>query len=98
MRIIINRPQENIIDISRRLGYTFQKHVDDEMAFVRPLSRSGFPRFHIYAKIEKEAIILNLHLDQHKETYGKGAMHHGEYGDDGALKDELTRIKHTLEV
>lgn len=96
MKITIPHPQENAIDISRRLGYAFQKHEGSEMAFVRPLARSGFPRFHIYAKTENGAIILNIHLDQHKETYGKDTMHHGEYGNDGALSDEITRINQTL--
>lgn len=96
MRIKIEHPQENAIDISRRLGYAFQKHVGEEIAFIRPLSRSGFPRFHIYTKMENSSIILNIHLDQHKETYGKNTMHHGEYGEDGALKDEVARINKLL--
>lgn len=98
MRIVIDRPPGNAIDISRRLGYAFQKHINGEMAFIRPLSRSGFPRFHIYTKTESGALILNIHLDQHKETYGKDTTHHGEYGSDGAMKEEIDRIKRILNI
>ena len=98
MRILIEHPQDNPIDLLRRLGYAFQKRGGDEIAFVRPLARSGFPRFHVYAKTENRSIILNIHLDQHRETYGKDTMHHGEYGDDGALGEEVARIKSTLGI
>ncbi len=35
----------------------------------------------------------SIHLDQKKETYGRDTRHHGEYADEGALKDEITRIQ-----
>lgn len=98
MRITINHPQDNAIDILRRLGYAFQKREGDELAFVRTFSRSGFPRFHVYAKTESGSIVLNIHLDQHKETYGKDTMHHGEYANDGALGEEVARIKNILNI
>lgn len=63
------------------------------MAFVRPFGASGFPRFHVYAHMESSGMILNIHLDQHKETYGKKSLHHGEYGNEGALADEVKRIQ-----
>lgn len=96
MRIVIERPQDNPIDIMRRLGYAFQKRAGDEIAFVRAFGRSGFPRFHIYAKTENGNILLNIHLDQHKETYGNASMHHGEYDGDGALGEEVRRITSLL--
>lgn len=108
MIIKIDNPSESIPNLMRRLGYAFQKHEADEMAFVRPFGASGFPRFHVYAHMSSRAIILNIHLDQHKETYGsrKGAdahatskplMHHGEYENDGALAEEVRRIKSLTE-
>lgn len=93
MQIVLHDIHESIPNIMRRLGYSFQKHVSDEMAFIRPLGSSGFPRFHIYTKTTNSTLILNIHLDQHKETYGKGTMHHGEYGNDGAVKEEVSRIE-----
>ena len=76
----------------RRAGYTFQRREGEEMSFIRPLARSGFPRFHAYIKTEGTDIFLNFHLDQKRETYGKSTRHHGEYENDGPLADEARRM------
>lgn len=83
----------------RRAGYAFQHHVDhsDEMSFVRPLAQGGFPRFHAYARQNGLALEISIHLDQKKETYGKDTRHHGEYENEGALGEEVTRLKQALE-
>jgi hypothetical protein len=93
MQIRIEKITENPVNVLRRIGYVFQRHEGDEMSFVRPLARAGFPRFHIYAKLEGSDLIINIHLDQKKETYGRDTRHHGEYADDGALGEEVKRIK-----
>lgn len=87
---------ENPVNILRRMGYSFQRHEGDQMSFVRPLARAGFPRFHIYAKLEGSDLIISIHLDQKKETYGQDTRHHGEYGNDGALREEVKRIENIL--
>ncbi len=86
---------DNAVTLLRRAGYAFQKHSGDgEMAFVRPLGTGDFPRFHIYAKEEGfGTLVVSIHLDAKRETYGKQSMHGGEYGEDGALGPELTRLK-----
>lgn len=66
------------------------------MSFIRPLARAGFPRFHIYASVSEIDLIINIHLDQKKETYGNSARHHGEYEDEGALKAEAERIRNIV--
>ena len=66
------------------------------MSFVRPLARSGFPRFHMYVKTEGLNLVINIHLDQKKETYGQDTRHHGEYEDDGALGEEVRRLEQVL--
>lgn len=66
------------------------------MSFIRPLARSGYPRFHMYAHLERISLVINFHLDQKKETYGSGTRHHGEYEDEGALKTEALRIQQIL--
>ncbi len=97
MHIRIPNASLNIPVCMRRLGYAFQKREGNgEMAFIRPLARAGFPRFHIYTKTTAQETFLNIHLDQHKETYGKQTAHHGEYEDDGALKEEIARIRSLL--
>ncbi|MFC1638644.1 hypothetical protein ACFL2R_04430, partial [Patescibacteria group bacterium] len=74
-------------------GYSFQHRTDrGEMSFVRPLASAGFPRFHMYAKLEGTDLMISIHLDQKKETYGEDTRHHGEYKDEGALKEEVQRI------
>ena len=97
MNIRIPNTSLNVPVLMRRLGYAFQKKESaEEMAFIRPLARSGFPRFHIYTKTNTQETLLNIHLDQHKETYGRQTAHHGEYEDDGALKEEIARIRSLL--
>ena len=96
MQIRIESIKENPVSLLRRAGYTFQRRERDEMSFVRPLARSGYPRFHMYAHLEGSTLIVNFHLDQKRETYGEGTRHHGEYEDEGALKVEATRIQQLL--
>ncbi len=93
MRIIIRNIKENPASFFRRAGYVFVRREDDEMSFVRVLARSGYPRFHIFTHMEKDDLIISVHLDQKKETYGSGTRHHGEYEGEGALKTEVKRIK-----
>jgi len=93
MKIEIQNVRENMANILRRAGYAFQRAEGDEMSFVRPLARAGYPRFHMYAHMAGPNLVINIHLDQKKETYGTGTRHHGEYEDDGALKVEVERIR-----
>ncbi|EKD58703.1 MAG: hypothetical protein ACD_56C00067G0005 [uncultured bacterium] len=96
MRLKVENIKENPVSLLRRAGYTFQRNEQDEMSFIRPMARSGYPRFHMYAHLEGTSLMINFHLDQKKETYGQGTRHHGEYEDEGALKVEATRIQQYL--
>lgn len=80
----------------RRAGYTFQRTEGNEMSFVRPLARAGYPRFHMYVSTEGQDMQISFHLDQKKETYGEGTRHHGEYENEGALQIEAKRIMEVL--
>jgi hypothetical protein len=93
MRIKIDNFKENPASFFRRIGYVFVRREEDDMSFVRSMSRSGYPRFHIFAHMEQENLVINIHLDQKKETYGSGTRHHGEYENEGTLKGEIERIK-----
>jgi hypothetical protein len=97
MVIKIEKFRENPASFFRRAGYIFVRREDDEMSFVRTLARSGFPRFHIFAHMEKDDFIINIHLDQKRETYGKAKRHHGEYGDSKLLDEEMERIKKLID-
>lgn len=92
MKIIITEPTDNAVTLLRRAGYAFQRKADEEMSFIRPLARAGYPRFHAYVKMAGKDLIVNFHLDQKKETYGEDTRHHGEYGNDGPLKEEAAYL------
>lgn len=96
MKIEIKNAKENPVNLMRKFGYSFQRNEGQEMSFIRPLARQGFPRFHAYARIQNSDVIINIHLDQKKNTYGDNTRHHGEYEDEGALKNEVERIQSIL--
>jgi hypothetical protein len=93
MKIEIQNLSTNPANAMRRAGYIFQRQEGVEMSFVRPFSQSGYPRFHAYIKIEGAGMVINFHYDAKKETYGEGTRHHGEYEEDGILKDESERLR-----
>lgn len=93
MKIEIKNIQDNPVNLLRRAGYVFQRKEGAEMSFVRPLASAGYPRFHMYAGLDGINLIINIHLDQKKETYGSGTRHHGEYENEGVLKAEAERIR-----
>jgi len=93
----IENIHENPANAMRRIGYSFQRQEGEEMSFVRPLARQGYPRFHIYTKMQGSDLRISIHLDQKRETYGKDTRHHGEYSDDGALGEEVHRIQNLLQ-
>ena len=97
MRLKIENIKENPVTLLRRAGYVFQRKEGTEMSFIRILARSGYPRFHIYAKLEGLHLLLNFHLDQKKETYGEQTRHHGEYEDSPALQQEAARLIQILQ-
>lgn len=96
MQLRLEQISQNPTVLLRRAGYIFQRQEGDELSFVRPLARAGYPRFHMYAHLEGSVLVINFHLDQKKETYGAGTRHHGEYEDEGALKVEAARISQLL--
>ena len=71
----------------------------EELAFCRIIgaSKSGYPRFHAYIKINNvsQETIINLHLDQKRPVYKGVPAHSAEY-DSEAVKKEIVRIKQTL--
>ena len=90
MRFEIENPGGSLLTLLRRAGY-FAHHD----SFIRPLERSGYPRFHIYAEQKKDVLIFNLHLDQKCPVYKGTPAHSGEY-DSPIVKQEAERIKQAL--
>jgi len=92
MKIIVEALTENPLSLMRKAGYVFQRRENDEMSFVRVLASTGYPRFHCYTKVDKVTLTVSFHLDQKKHTYGENTRHHGEYENDGPLKEETERL------
>lgn len=70
-----------------RLGY----HAEPNGSYARRVSGQPFPRYHVYADLRGEEVIVNLHLDAKKPSYAGTSAHAGEY--DGPLVEaELQRI------
>ncbi len=96
MKFILKRPfKENIYVLMRKVGYHFQGKNEEksEMIFLRPAK--GYPRFHIYLKVDSNNLIFNLHLDQKRPSYKGTTAHSGEYRGK-IVEQEITRIKQIL--
>lgn len=75
----------------RRAGYAEQKAEGNEIAFVRRLQGTPFPRLHAYVEERDGGARVSLHVDQKQPSYGGSRMHGGEYG--GPLVErEMARI------
>ena len=88
--------KDNIYNLMREARYYFQGKDEEkgELIFVRP--PRGYPRFHLYLKIENGNLIFNLHLDQKRPIYKGAPAHAGEY-DGEIVSKEAERVKQILE-
>ena len=95
---IENTSKEGVINLMRKVGYHFlgKSREGSEITFIRPLGRGGYPRFHIYLKIEEDNLIINLHLDQKMAIY-KGAPAHSADYEGKVVEDEAERIKQVFQ-
>ena len=82
--------KENLYSFLRKCGYKPFYN-----SYIKILSSSGYPRFHLYINEEEKQYIFNLHLDQKKPSYGKEAAHSGEY-DGEVVEEEGERIRDWL--
>lgn len=79
----------------QRCGYAaFRDPRTGSESYTRRLGRGFYPRFHLYAEVRAEQLVLKLHLDQKQPTYLRGSAHSGEY--DGpvvtAEGERITRL------
>lgn len=96
MKFHIDDINDAPVTLLRRAGYTFQRQEGGEMSFIRPLSSSGYPRFHMYVRTQGTSMLISFHLDQKKHTYGDDTRHHGEYDESGPVKEEADRLRKLL--
>lgn len=86
--------KQNIITAMREVGYNCLGCGSDqgEYSFVRSREKSGFPRFHVFVKLNKGKYpIFDIHLDQKKESY-KGSRAHNAIYDGIIIEEEVERI------
>jgi len=96
MKFILKGPfKDNIYNLMRKIGYHFQGEEKEKGEFIFTRPPKGYPRFHIYLKIENENLIFNLHLDQKRPIYKGTTAHSGEY-DSELVKKEAERVKEIL--
>ena len=86
MKFTIEKKNESLNNLMRKAGY-----FSIDSSFIRPLERSGYPRFHIYI----EDNIINLHLDQKRPVYKGTTAHSGEY-EGSVVENEVQRIKRIM--
>lgn len=88
MKIPIQKSElkANVNAFMRSAGY-----LPHHESYVRPLSATGYPRFHIYIDDLGEKYSFNLHLDQKRPSYGEETAHSGDY-DGPVVEKEADRI------
>lgn len=95
MTISVARPANTSVAV-QRCGYAqFRDPRTGEFSFTRRLGSGFYPRFHLYVDERSDRLILNLHLDQKRPSYGTGHAHSGEY-EGSTVEQEARRISAQL--
>lgn len=82
----------NPLVIMRRAGYSaFTDPVTKDESFILRLTKSFYPRFHVYVDHKGQKVIFDIHLDQKQPSYGQGHAHAGEY-DGPTVEHEVKRV------
>jgi len=95
MKFVVKRPEENILNLVRSLGYRLESGAGGEFNCVRPVGDMKYPRFHAFIKEDEDELVFNLHLDQKKPSYSGNRAHSGEH-DGKVVEEEVERIKKLL--
>ena len=99
MKFKLKNTKENISTLTRKISYRYLRKDEKTHThvLVRALEGGGYPRFHLYLKIDKKTyeLFFNLHLDQKKPVYETARAHAAEYEGE-ALEEEARRIKELL--
>jgi hypothetical protein len=94
MRLVFKNLKDSPRNLIQRAGYHFERVAGaGEESYARRASSAEFPKFHIYIKKQNDELIVNLHLDQKKASYGGHTMHSGEYEDSEVLEREAENLK-----
>ena len=82
---------DRVWNILRRAGYSEQKVAGSEIAFVRRLQQTPFPRLHAYVDERDGGARVSLHIDQKQPSYEGTRAHGGEYSGP-VVEREMERI------
>lgn len=100
MKFKIKNIGENITTLTRKISYRYLRKDEEkkEHVLIRPLEIGGYPRFHLFLKInsENQEFIFSLHLDQKRPIYKAAPAHSADYEGE-AVEREVERIKEILE-
>ena len=78
-------------NILRRLGYGEDRKWNGQISYMKRISNTKFPHYHIYIEDKNGGLQINLHVDQKEATHEGSHAHSGEY--DGKLvEDEMAYI------
>ena len=78
-------------NILRRLGYGEDRKWNGQISYMKRISNSKFPHYHVYIEDKNGGLQINLHVDQKEATHEGSHAHSGEY--DGKLvEDEMLYI------
>jgi hypothetical protein len=96
MEFIIRNLRISPLNLAREIGYTSNIYSQTtELNFVRIITKNNYPRFHIYIKKNEQDYLINLHIDQKKQSYKKNSIHTSEYNGK-VIENEMQRIKSIL--
>lgn len=78
----------------QRAGYhEFSDPNTGKISYIRRYSRDFYPRLHVYLEERQENVILSLHLDQKKPSYGGGTHAHGGEYNGAVVEREIARLR-----
>lgn len=92
MKFILPKPEKNILNLVRDLGYVLKFNQKGEFNCVKTITGMSYPRFHLFIEERNDNLIFKLHLDQKKPSYTGSSAHSGEYEGE-IIKREAERIK-----
>jgi|GEM_PF-933623 len=86
---------KNLYPVLRKLGYVpIFDNLTQKKSYAKKINPPArYPRLHLYLKLEKEDLIISLHLDQTPTRYKGQPAHQGEYKKSPLLEQEINKIK-----
>ncbi|HNU96509.1 MAG TPA: hypothetical protein PK367_02315 [Candidatus Paceibacterota bacterium] len=90
--------KESAVNCLRKAGYGFlgQDQEKGDLSFAKRVTGNEYPRFHAYIQKNESILIINLHLDQKRPSYGGASHAHNAEYDGQLVEKEAQRIKNII--